>query len=87
MRRKMKQINSDLSAWDKAVIWVKSKLYTILSVENLDKLTTRKDNEIKSLEIVKKSMHEDIRRELDEEFGDYYSEEEIDNMLKEIISE
>ena len=83
----MKQINSDLSAWDKAVIWVKSKLYTILSVENLDKLTTRKDNEIKSLEIVKKSMHEDIRRELDEEFGDYYSEEEIDNMLKEIISE
>ena len=83
----MKTISSDLSKWDKAVIWVKSKLYTILSAENLDKLTARKENEIKGLEAIRESMHEDIRRELDEELGDYYSDEELDNMLKEIINE
>ena len=83
----MKTANGDLSTWDNFVIWIKSKLYTILSIENIDKLTKRKEDELESLEVIKKEMHKDIKKELDEEFGDYYSDKELDEMFKEIINE
>jgi hypothetical protein len=76
-----------LTKWDTFVIWIKSKLYTVLSVENIDKLTVRKEKELSDLEVVKKLKIKEIREELEEEFSDYYTEEEIDNMLKEIINE
>jgi hypothetical protein len=85
--RKKKMINNELNKWDNFVIWIKSKLYTTLSVENIDKLTDRKEKELKSLEIIKNMMHRDIRKNLNEEFSDYYTEEEIDDMYEEIINE
>lgn len=83
----MNIINNDLSMWDKTVIWIKSKLYTVLSEENIDKLTKRKEKELKDLEVMKIMMHREIRNNLEHELSDYYTEEEIDVMLKEIINE
>jgi len=83
----MKTTSSDLSSWDKTIIWIKSKLYTVLSEENIDKLTMRKEKELKDLEVIKSLMHADIKSDLENEFSDYCTEEEIDDMLKEIINE
>ena len=76
-----------LGNWDKLVVWAKSKLYTVLSIENLDKLSNRKEKELRNLEAVRQLMYKKIRKELDDEFEDYYTEEEIDTMFKEIINE
>jgi hypothetical protein len=84
--KNMKPIDG-LSSWDTFVIWIKEKLYTVLSTENLDKLTIKKEKELKALETVKELVYKDIRKELEEEFSDYYTEEEIDAMFKEIINE
>ena len=83
----MKTTSSDLSSWDKTIIWIKSKLYTVLSEENIDKLTMRKEKELKDLEVIKSLMYADIKSDLEDEFSDYCTEEEIDDMLKEIINE
>jgi len=84
--KNMKSTDS-LGAWDTFVIWVKSKLYTILSEENIDKLTLRKEKELRDLEIIKKLKIKKIREDLEDEFSDYCTEEEINAMLKEIINE
>ena len=76
-----------LGNWDKLVVWAKSKLYTVLSIENLDKLSNRKEKELRNLEAVRQLMYKKIRKELDDEFEDYYTEAEIDTMFKEIINE
>ena len=75
-----------LSAWDKAVIWVKSKLYTVLSIENIDKLTDRKEKELRDLEKIKEITFAKIRQELVDEMEDYCTDEEIEVMYKEIIN-
>jgi hypothetical protein len=80
-------IEDKLGNWDKLVVWAKSKLYTVLSMENLDKLSNRKEKELKDLELIRQLMHKKIRKELEDEFEDYYTEEEIDTMFKEIINE
>ena len=80
-------IEDKLSSWDSLVVWVKSKLYTVLSIENLDKLSSRKEKELRNLELIRQLMYKKIRKELDDEFEDYYTEEEIDTMFKEIINE
>lgn len=83
----MISVKNKLSSWDKLVVWAKSKLYTVLSIENLDKLSNRKEKELRNLEAVRQLMYKKIRKELDDEFEDYYTEEEIDAMFKEIINE
>ena len=80
----MKEI--ELGAWDKTVIWIKSKLYTVLSIENIDKLTDRKEKELRDLEKIKEITFAKIRQELVDEMEDYCTDEEIEVMYEEIIN-
>ena len=71
---------------NKFILAFKSWFYTTLTEENIEKIIKRKEEELKDISVLEEKEIENIKNEMHNELSGYYTEEEINKIINDIIS-